>query len=179
MYLPPGSASFPSLGPEKDPLMALILHYYMPARILYGLVNQLRGAFKDAGDDTFDQFQIARTQLGPLTVLWKATLVPLCEGFQKLGCRDPDIERLAAIAMPHFRKLAKAKASYTAMPRFKHAVVSEQSVEHREGETWSLADRLQHALDDYFWDHLVLLGYPCRRRRSGWFRRSAERGGSA
>src|SRR5258708_33709963 len=96
---------------NHDPILALCTNYFFRSRKIHAFLHAARTKYDSiVGEDERQSFY--RTDLSIFLDLWTSSLLPLAEGFRKLGLKDARIDGLIREAMSALRSAAKAVGSY-------------------------------------------------------------------
>jgi hypothetical protein len=135
---------------NHDPILALCTNYFFRSRKLHEFLHDARAKYdRIVGEDERQSFY--RTDLSIFLDLWTSSLLPLAEGFRKLGLKDAGIEGLIREAMGALRSAAKAVGSYVDDTDYKRATGRLLTDGHPNLNT---AEDLYRAFEDYFGAHI-------------------------
>jgi hypothetical protein len=96
---------------DHDPILALCANYFYRSRKLHELLHDARSEYEAIiGEDERDRFY--RRELSIYLDLWISSLLPLSEGFRKLGLKDAKVDGLIREVMGALRSAGKAVSSY-------------------------------------------------------------------
>ena len=139
-----------------DPVLALCFNYFYPARALHIALHEARACYEALTNED-EKASVWNCQVGPYLALWQAALFPLCDGFRKLGLKDPALDDLIREAMGALRSAAKAVSSYADNTSFKQGT-GKLIGRHGLVPNLNTAEDLQRAFEDYFKAHLFAVG---------------------
>ena len=95
---------------QADPVVRLCLNYFFPCRELREHLAAAKDVYETAHSD--EREQLYRESFGVFVRLWLASLFPVCDGFRKLGLKDPEINESIGLLMGGLRTVARNVGAY-------------------------------------------------------------------